>query len=77
MSRHTAAEIKPRLSLEAAVFAPHDEEFPRLISRWREYHAPNVAALVQVASESDIQEAVSQQVNPHDLRFRLFCLSVC
>ncbi|KAI8634689.1 FAD-binding domain-containing protein [Xylariaceae sp. FL1651] len=58
MSLQIAAELKRRLSPSADIFGPRDEEFPGLVSRWREYHAPTVAALVQVVTESDIQEAI-------------------
>ena len=60
MGSHIATELKPRLSPGAAVTLPSDEEFRRLVSRWREWHAPSVAAVVQVATEGDIQEAVSK-----------------
>jgi hypothetical protein len=59
MSLQIATDLKPRLSHGAGVVVPGDEEFASLVSRWREWHAPTVAAVVQVASESDIQEAVS------------------
>ncbi|KAI0503112.1 FAD-binding domain-containing protein [Xylaria bambusicola] len=58
MTSQIASELKPRLSPTAGIFGPGDEEFTGLISRWREYHAPTVAAVVQVATEGDIQEAV-------------------
>ncbi|KAK2589605.1 hypothetical protein QQS21_012714 [Conoideocrella luteorostrata] len=58
MSLQIAAELKPRLSPGVNVVVPGDKEFLGLVSRWREYHAPTVAALVQVATERDIQETV-------------------
>lgn len=62
MTSQLVAELKPRLSSNADIFGPYDKEFPNLASRWREYHAPTVAALVQVATESDIQETVSKYI---------------
>ena len=59
MSLQIATELKPRLSHGAGVVVPGDEEFANLASRWREWHAPTVAAIVQVVTESDVQEAVS------------------
>ncbi|CAG9948945.1 unnamed protein product [Clonostachys rosea f. rosea IK726] len=58
MSLQIAADLKPRLSPGAGVVLADDEEFATLVSRWREYHAPTVAAVVQVTTESDIQQTV-------------------
>lgn len=60
MSLQIATELRPRLSHGADVVVPGDEEkFTSLVSRWREWHAPTVAAVVQVVTEGDIQQAVS------------------
>jgi hypothetical protein len=59
MAFRVREQLKPRLSSGAQIFGPDDSEFPGLASRWREYHAPTVAAIVQVATEGDVQEAVS------------------
>lgn len=64
MDARIAAELRPRLSSSAKVVVPADKEFAGLVSRWREYHGPTVAALVQATSESDIQEAVSTHMCP-------------
>ncbi|KAI0397925.1 FAD-binding domain-containing protein [Xylariaceae sp. FL0594] len=58
MSLSIAQELKLRLSPDAAAFCPQDAQFPSLVSRWREWHAPTVAAIVQVVTERDIQESV-------------------
>lgn len=50
--------LRPRLSPDAHAYSPCDKNFPALISRWREYEAPTVAGVVEVATESDIQQAV-------------------
>jgi hypothetical protein len=76
MSSRVVAELKPRLSSNAAIFGPHDREFPNLVSRWREYHAPTVTALVQVVTESDIQEAVSKYAYLKIDAFLLFYLLI-
>ncbi|KAI0915159.1 FAD-binding domain-containing protein [Ustulina deusta] len=68
MSLQIAAELRSRLSPSADIFGPSDEEFPGLVSRWREYHAPTVAAVVQVVTESDIQEAV-RYANENNMAF--------
>lgn len=60
MSLQIAADLKPRLSPGAGVVLAGDEEFAGLVGRWREYHAPTVAAVVQVTTESDIQQTVSK-----------------
>jgi hypothetical protein len=62
MDSNITTELRPRLSADAAVVLPDDEEFPKLVSRWREWHAPSVAAVVKVANERDVQEAVSEQM---------------
>ncbi len=74
MSLQIAAELRSRLSPSADIFGPSDEEFPGLVSRWREYHAHTVAAVVQVVTESDIQEAVSKYVYLNIARHCLFVL---
>jgi hypothetical protein len=52
------AELRPLLSPEASIFTPCSSEFTGLISRWREYLAPSIAAVVQVATEKDVQQVV-------------------
>ncbi|KAH7324814.1 hypothetical protein B0I35DRAFT_348933 [Stachybotrys elegans] len=68
MSLKLTDDLKPHLSAKAKVYIPSDEEFPALVSRWREYHAPTVAALVQVETEKDIQESI-RYANKHNVAF--------
>ncbi|KAI0138889.1 FAD-binding domain-containing protein [Xylariaceae sp. FL1272] len=68
MSSSIAESLRPKLSAGASVLGPGDEGFAPLVSRWREYHAPSVAVLVQAATESDIQYAV-RYANQNDMPF--------
>ncbi|KAH9905587.1 FAD-binding domain-containing protein [Xylariomycetidae sp. FL2044] len=68
MSFDIAAELGARLSPGAAVLVPGNDAFASLVSRWREWHAPTVAALVQVATEADVQETIRFS-NEHSLAF--------
>ncbi|KAI0556212.1 FAD-binding domain-containing protein [Xylaria curta] len=68
MSLSIAQELKARLSPTADVVGPGSERFASLTSRWREYHAPTVAAVVQVATEGDIQQSV-RYANEHNMAF--------
>ncbi|KAI1811582.1 hypothetical protein GGS20DRAFT_92611 [Poronia punctata] len=52
------ASLGPKLSAQAAIILPGDGEFDSLTSRWREYEAPCIAAVVQAATESDVQQTV-------------------
>ncbi|KAI0384963.1 hypothetical protein F5Y04DRAFT_202214 [Hypomontagnella monticulosa] len=61
-------ELGPTLSPEASIILPNDTSFSSLTDRWREYHAPDIAAVVQVATEGDVQEAVGF-ANEHDIPF--------
>ncbi|RGP81257.1 hypothetical protein FLONG3_639 [Fusarium longipes] len=51
-------ELSSKLSLNASVVFPTDPEFGGLVSRWRDWHAPQVGAVVTAFTESDVQEAV-------------------
>ncbi|KAI0165178.1 hypothetical protein GGR52DRAFT_97996 [Hypoxylon sp. FL1284] len=51
-----AADLGPLLSAQASIVVPGDATFANLTSRWREYHAPSISAVVQVAVEADVQE---------------------
>ncbi|KAI1777235.1 hypothetical protein F4818DRAFT_341465 [Hypoxylon cercidicola] len=51
-------DLGPKLSPEASILLPGDAEFANLTSRWREWHAPNIAAVVEVATEADVQQTV-------------------
>ncbi|KAI0854095.1 hypothetical protein F5Y00DRAFT_222271 [Daldinia vernicosa] len=62
------ADLGPRLSPSASIALPDDANFANLTSRWREWHAPTIAAVVQVATEGDVQQAV-RFANEHGLPF--------
>jgi hypothetical protein len=51
--------LRPLLSPHAIVALRGDDDFANLTSRWREWHAPNIAAVVEVATEEDVQQVVS------------------
>lgn len=53
------AELGPLLSSNASIFLPGSEQFTNATTRWQQYNDPNVTVVVQVATESDVQEAVS------------------
>jgi len=53
------ADLGPLLSSGASIVIPNDPEFAGLTARWREYEAPNIAVVVKVSVESDIQKTVS------------------
>lgn len=52
------ADLGPKLSSEASILQPGDANFANLASRWREWHAPSIAAVVQAATEDDVQQTV-------------------
>ncbi|KAI0540093.1 hypothetical protein GGR58DRAFT_462325 [Xylaria digitata] len=52
------AGLRPLLSAGATVALRGSCTFANLTSRWREFQAPNIAAVVQVATESDVQQVV-------------------
>ncbi|KAI0420200.1 hypothetical protein F5X98DRAFT_38488 [Xylaria grammica] len=52
------ADFRPLLSPEATIALRGSCLFNNLTSRWREWHAPNIAAVVQVATENDVQQVV-------------------
>ncbi|KAI1151267.1 hypothetical protein F4825DRAFT_423542 [Nemania diffusa] len=51
-------ELRPLLSPDATVVLRDDSNFASLTSRWREWHAPEIAAVVEVVTEKDVQEVV-------------------
>ncbi|KAI1382420.1 hypothetical protein F4677DRAFT_401876 [Hypoxylon crocopeplum] len=61
-------DLGPKLSPGAAVVLPGDPNFSNLTSRWREWHAPNIAAVVQAVTEGDVQQTV-RYANEHDIPF--------
>ncbi|RYP52809.1 hypothetical protein DL768_002058 [Monosporascus sp. mg162] len=63
-----SGELGPRLSSGASLVLPGDATFANLTSRWREWHAPEIAAVVQAAVEGDVQVAV-RYANEHGMPF--------
>jgi hypothetical protein len=59
------ADLAPSLSPSAAIILPGDASFEDVTSRWREWHAPEVAAVVQVATHNDVQETVRRPSTDH------------
>lgn len=53
-----STELGPKLSDDALVVLPGDAAFTNLTSRWREWHSPEVVAVVKATIEGDVQEAV-------------------
>lgn len=53
------ANLSPLLSPEAKIILPSDTEFTQVTARWREFQAPQIALVVQVAVEADVQHTVS------------------
>lgn len=51
-------ELAAQLSPQASILLPDEPSFESSISRWREWHAPSVGAVVNVFTESDIQATV-------------------
>jgi FAD/FMN-containing dehydrogenase len=50
-------DLSSKLSQNASIVFPHDPDFSGLVSRWRDWHAPQVGAVVTAFTESDVQEA--------------------
>ena len=57
------SDLSDKLSPNASITLPHDVEFGGLISRWRDWHAPQAGAVVAAFTEADVQETVSGQEN--------------
>jgi hypothetical protein len=53
-----SAELGHRLSPNAAIFLPTDPGWANVTKRWNAFSPPTYAALVEVQTETDIQETV-------------------
>jgi hypothetical protein len=53
-----SAELGERLSPNAAIFRATDPGWSKAILRWNAFSPPTYTALVEVATEEDIQETV-------------------
>lgn len=52
------SDLAARLSPDANIFVPGDEDFASLTARWSNYQAPNVSITVEVATEQDVAETI-------------------
>ncbi|KAI0100095.1 hypothetical protein GGR51DRAFT_564506 [Nemania sp. FL0031] len=50
--------LRKLLSPQATVALRDSPEYANLTDRWRKWHAPDIAAVVEVATEEDVQETV-------------------
>lgn len=55
-----ASDLGPRLSQNAAILLPGSADSTIATDRWQQYVVPNITVVVEVATESDIQQTVSQ-----------------
>ncbi|KAI1418448.1 hypothetical protein F5Y13DRAFT_149192 [Hypoxylon sp. FL1857] len=62
------ADLGPLLSPQASIVLPGDAAFANITSRWREYQAPDISAVVQVAAEADVQQTV-RYAEKHNIPF--------
>ncbi|KAF4457591.1 6-hydroxy-D-nicotine oxidase [Fusarium albosuccineum] len=62
------SDLSAKLSPQASIVLPNDSSFQSQISRWREWHAPHVGVVVNVFTETDVQETV-RYANEHGLPF--------
>ncbi|KAI5926546.1 hypothetical protein F4810DRAFT_707635 [Camillea tinctor] len=68
MTDNIAADLGPLLSPQASIVLPGDATFSNLVSRWREYEASTISAVVQVSTEADVQQTVRYSLE-HDIPF--------
>lgn len=52
-------ELAARLSPEAAIYLPTDEEFAHATARWSIFRVPSIKIAVAPATEKDVAEIVS------------------
>ncbi|KAF8847502.1 FAD-binding domain-containing protein [Acephala macrosclerotiorum] len=62
------AELSPRLSQNASIILPGSSQFVNATLRWQEWRDPNITVVVEVATESDVQETI-KYANAHDIDF--------
>lgn len=56
--------LRESLSPEASINLRSNEAFKDNAARWSDYRAPQPGAVVNVATESDIEKTVSQSMMP-------------
>lgn len=61
------AELGPFLSSNASIFLPGSRQFANATTRWQMYQDPNITVVVEVATESDVQETVSDSSDSYVL----------
>ncbi len=54
------ADLGSRLSQHAAIILPGSSQFASAIEFWQQYMVPHIAVVIEVATESDVQQTVSQ-----------------
>ena len=54
------ADLGSRLSQNAAIFLPGSSKFEKATDLWQQYMVPHIAVVIEVATESDVQQTVSQ-----------------
>ncbi|RBR08465.1 uncharacterized protein FIESC28_10265 [Fusarium coffeatum] len=52
------SDLSSKLSPNASITLPNDAGFGGLISRWRDWHAPQAGAVVTAFTEADVQETI-------------------
>ncbi|KAM0342572.1 hypothetical protein ACHAPU_009425 [Fusarium lateritium] len=68
VAQNTWPELSSKLSSQASIVLPDDPSFGGLVSRWRDWHAPQVGAVVTAFTESDVQETI-RYANQHSIPF--------
>ncbi|KAJ4251472.1 hypothetical protein NW762_011457 [Fusarium torreyae] len=68
VAQNTWPELSAKLSPQASIVLPGDASFGGLVSRWREWHAPQACAVVTAFTESDVQETI-RYANDHGIPF--------
>jgi len=79
VAQSTWSDLSSKLSPNASIVLPDNAEFGGLVSRWRDWHAPQVGAVVTAFTDADVQETVSDHSNSgpisdldrSDMRMRL------
>jgi hypothetical protein len=56
--------LSPNLSQDASIILSNEAGFSNATLRWRDWHSPQVGAVVNAFTQSDVQEAVSRLLLP-------------
>ncbi|KAK3308387.1 uncharacterized protein B0T15DRAFT_524296 [Chaetomium strumarium] len=68
MAEKILSDLGLLLSPGASIALRDHADFAKLTDRWREWHAPEVAAVVRVATEADVQQTIRFAAQ-HDIPF--------